>query len=377
MKLQRWVRKLNSVWQKSTHGIRFADSMRMYLWGKQTMGDTRKYRNIDALRTFGCLAIIAWHVKANTGFSTGGGLDKVIPSFDYLVYLFMIISGFGMCNGYYQKLKTGTYSIDAFYSKRYKRTVPFFALLILLNCVTEFTPKTVCEGLMEITMLFGFLPNNTLSTIGVAWTLGAIFAFYIIFPFIVFLLYSPKRGIVSFVISLVITYMCQCYFMTERFVTENFVMRHSFLYCLPYFLIGGIVYLYKDEIERFVNQFKVISFCVVLALTVGYYITPDVINSINIVVIKTLILYTGWLGLALGYDNRLMNNKFTNYISNLSMEMYLSHMVVFRIVEKIGIMERIESPVIRYMTTYLLLVMLLVMGLTIYRKAINKLDELR
>lgn len=222
-----------------------------------------------------------------------------------------------------------------------------------------------------------FLPNNTLSTIGVAWTLGAIFAFYIIFPFIVFLLYSPKRGIVSFVISLVITYMCQCYFMTERFVAENFVMRHSFLYCLPYFLIGGIVYLYKDEIERFVNQFKVISLCVVLTLTVGYYITPDVINSINIVVIKTLILYTGWLGLALGYDNRLMNNKFTNYISNLSMEMYLSHMVVFRIVEKIGIMERIESPVIRYMTTYLLLVMLLVMGLTIYRKAINKLDELR
>ena len=37
------------------------------------MGDTRKYRNIDALRKFGCLAIIAWHVKANTGLSTGGG----------------------------------------------------------------------------------------------------------------------------------------------------------------------------------------------------------------------------------------------------------------------------------------------------------------
>ena len=124
----------------------------------------------------------------------GGVLDKVIPSFDYLVYLFMIISGFGMCNGYYQKLKTGTYSIDAFYSKRYKRTVPFFALLILLNCVIEFTPKTVCEGLMEITMLFGFLPNNTLSTIVVAWTLGAIFAFYIIFPFIHFL--CPTSAVV-------------------------------------------------------------------------------------------------------------------------------------------------------------------------------------
>ena len=40
------------------------------------MGNTRKYRNIDALRTFGCLAIIAWHIKANTGFSTGGGTGQ-------------------------------------------------------------------------------------------------------------------------------------------------------------------------------------------------------------------------------------------------------------------------------------------------------------
>ena len=51
--------------------------------------------------------------------------------------------------------------------------------------------------------------------------------------------------------------------------------------------------------------------------------------------------------------------------------------ILYMLSAKIGIMERIESPVIRYMTTYLLLVMLLVMGLTIYRKAINKLDELR
>ena len=111
------------------------------------MGDTRKYRNIDALRTFGCLAIIAWHVKANTGFSTGGGLDKVIPSFDYLVYLFMIISGFGMCNGYYQKLKTGTYNIDAFYSKRYKRTVPFFCTADTFELCYQIHSKDSMRGI--------------------------------------------------------------------------------------------------------------------------------------------------------------------------------------------------------------------------------------
>ena len=40
------------------------------------MDETKRYQNIDALRTFGCLAIIAWHVKANTNFSWGGTVRK-------------------------------------------------------------------------------------------------------------------------------------------------------------------------------------------------------------------------------------------------------------------------------------------------------------
>lgn len=203
------------------------------------MSEVKKYRNIDALRSFGCLAIIAWHVKANTNFN-GGLTERIIPSFDYLVYLFMIISGFGMCNGYYQKLKDGNYDLNKFYSRRYKKTVPFFSILIIVNCILEFNRENIFEGLMEITMLFGFLPNNSLSVIGVAWTLGAIFAFYIIFPFVVFLLNDKRKGIISLIVTLGITYMCQSYFMTEKFVTSNFTMRHSFLFCLPYFLSGGL-----------------------------------------------------------------------------------------------------------------------------------------
>lgn len=139
----------------------------------------------------------------------------------------MIISGFGMCNGYYHKLKSGTYDLNTFYANRYKRTVPFFAILIFLDCVIEFSPEALYEGLMEVTMLFGFLPNNSLNVIGVAWTLGAIFAFYIIFPFTVFLLYSRRRAIMSFAVSVLVTFMCQNYFMTKKFVSDSFVMRHT------------------------------------------------------------------------------------------------------------------------------------------------------
>ena len=333
------------------------------------MSEVKKYRNIDALRSFGCLAIIAWHVKANTNFNGGGVLtERIIPSFDYLVYLFMIISGFGMCNGYYQKLKDGNYDLNKFYSRRYKKTVPFFSILIIVNCILEFNRENICEGLMEITMLFGFLPNNSLSVIGVAWTLGAIFAFYIIFPFVVFLLNDKRKGIISLIVTLGITYMCQSYFMTEKFVTSNFTMRHSFLFCLPYFLSGGLIYLYRNELSATVNLHKraVLLGCVILA--VGYLLSPDEIGGFDMIVPKTLILYSAMVCAVLGEQNKWLSNRFTKFISEISMEMYLAHMVVFRVVEKLHIEKVCDNAILRYVITYFMVVLLLVVGMKLYRK---------
>ena len=333
------------------------------------MSEVKKYRNIDALRSFGCLAIIACHVKANTNFNGGGVLtERIIPSFDYLVYLFMIISGFGMCNGYYQKLKDGNYDLNKFYSRRYKKTVPFFSILIIVNCILEFNRENIFEGLMEITMLFGFLPNNSLSVIGVAWTLGAIFAFYIIFPFVVFLLNDKRKGIISLIVTLGITYMCQSYFMTEKFVISNFTMRHSFLFCLPYFLSGGLIYLYRNELSATVNLHKraVLLGCVILA--VGYLLSPDEIGGFDMIVPKTLILYSAMVCAVLGEQNKWLSNRFTKFISEISMEMYLAHMVVFRVVEKLHIEKVCDNAILRYVITYFMVVLLLIVGIKLYRK---------
>lgn len=300
----------------------------------------------------------------------GGGVltERIIPSFDYLVYLFMIISGFGMCNGYYKKLKDENYDLNKFYSRRYKKTVPFFSILIIMNCILEFNRESIFEGLMEITMLFGFLPNNSLSVIGVAWTLGAIFAFYIIFPFVVFLLNDKRRGVISLIVALGITYMCQSYFMTEKFVTSNFTMRHSFLFCLPYFLSGGLIYLYRNELSATVNLHKsaVLLGCVILA--VGYLLSPDEIGGFDLIVPKTLILYSAMVCAVLGEQNKWLSNRLTRFISEISMEMYLAHMVVFRVVEKLHIENVCHNAILRYVITYFMVVLLLIVGIKLYRK---------
>ena len=332
----------------------------------------RNYNNIDGLRTFGCLAIIAWHVLYNGNFYVGKYCsERLIPSFNYLVYMFMIISGFGMCNGYYHKFKTGKYDLNKYYSRRYQKIVPFFALLIALNCAVDLKTETIYEGIIELTMLFGFLPNNTLNVIGVAWTLGVIFVFYIVFPFVVFLLDNKRRGWVSFVVSLGITYMCQVYFMTGEFVTNSFTMRHSFLFCLPYFLCGGLIYLYRNEISDFLNTHKRLSLICCMGLIIGYLVTPDKIGQIEIIVPKTLLVYSVCVCAALGENTPLLSNRFTNFISSISMEMYLAHMIVFRIVEKLRIPKLLGNSITGYCLTYVVVVILLVLGLVLYRKVVN------
>ncbi len=98
-----------------------------------------------------------------------------------------MISGFGIFCGYYEKFKNGSIDLNSFYTKRYKKILPFFITLILIDVIMERSLDHVIQGLTEATLVFGLLPNNQPDVIGVCWTLGVIFLFYMLFPFVVYL----------------------------------------------------------------------------------------------------------------------------------------------------------------------------------------------
>ena len=78
--------------------------------------------NIDGLRAISCIGIIAMHILANSNYSAAEGWMKntFIPSLTLLVYLFMMISGFGMSMGYYERFKKHTVDLNAFYKRRWQ-----------------------------------------------------------------------------------------------------------------------------------------------------------------------------------------------------------------------------------------------------------------
>ena len=65
-----------------------------------------RYEGIDGLKAYAIIGIALMHILSNGNFGlTGFVFQKLIPSFTNLVFLFMMVSGFGMCCGYYQKFK--------------------------------------------------------------------------------------------------------------------------------------------------------------------------------------------------------------------------------------------------------------------------------
>lgn len=176
----------------------------------------KRYLSLDGLRAYAAIGILLMHVQANVPVRPMGGFlyDTFIPSLTHFVYLFIVISAFGLCCGYYDKFKVGAIKPNEFYLNRYKRLLPFFTLLVFIDTVVPHAPNkyelehmatgdlvtgftatlhSLYDAFAELTLAFNLLPNPK-PPIGVSWFLGLIFLFYMIFPYFVFLMDNKRRA---------------------------------------------------------------------------------------------------------------------------------------------------------------------------------------
>jgi peptidoglycan/LPS O-acetylase OafA/YrhL len=275
----------------------------------------KKYYGIDWLRVGACIGILAMHVAANNDYAISGFVyQRLIPSFTDFVFLFMAISAFGMCCGYFEKVMSGKVNWTDFYRKRYGKILPFFLLLILIDLVMDFSLPSLAEGLMESTLLHGLIPN-TLSVIGVGWFLGTVFAFYLMFPFYCVLIETRKRAWFAFAASLILNYLCTSYFDLGR---------ANIIHSLCFFLAGGLVYLYRAQLEKIKWYFYL---PVILLALLSFYLLGN--NTLSQLFVSIALLV-----FAISINCKQLRP--ITFISNISMEIYLSHMLVLRGIELLG-----------------------------------------
>lgn len=313
--------------------------------------EQQHYGAIDGLRTIAAIGIVMMHMKANNDYEiTGFIYERMIPSFTHFTLLFMVISAFGMCSGYYEKIIYNRISLSAFYIKRFLRILPFFAVLVLIDVLLSPSVDALYEAFADLTLLFGFLPGaGNITVIGVGWFLGIIFVFYICFPFFCCLIETRRRAWLVFAVSLIYNFVCIHYFR---------VGSSNILYSFCYFLAGGLIYLYQDEITAWYRKkawHRLAALAAVAISILSFYIVGganpgDGITATYLLVSCTMLIYalTSCEAANGSGGQSSLENRFTRFFSGISMEVYLSHMAVFRVLEKMGLNTRFGDGWIQY-----------------------------
>lgn len=252
-----------------------------------------RYENLDGLRAYACIGIVLMHIRANGNFRISGFLfDKVIALFGNFTFLFMLLSAFSMCCGYFERFQNNSISLEQFYKRRYERIWPFFALLCTVELLVDHSLASFYEWFADLTLAFGLLPNANISVVGVGWFLGVIFAFYMIFPFFVFLIANKRRAWMVMGIVIVMNVLCQLFFFDGNHVVEGFAARTNLIYSSIFFVAGGIIYLYREKIRGLV-KYKWLAMIATVAAVVCIYVFKSVFTWL---VLCSLLAVLGILG---------------------------------------------------------------------------------
>ena len=301
---------------------------------------SNRYESINGLRAIACLGIVLMHVKANITYSLSNStIIGIISNFTNFVFLFMVISSFGMCCGYFNKIANNEISPEKFYSKRIKKILPFFMFLILLDLIIEHNIPAIIEGFANSTLLFGLLQKN-IEVIGVAWYLGLTFIFYLMFPYFTYLFSNKKRAWLTTIMAVLMNLSCIYYFD---------VGRTNMFYSFIFFCIGGLLFLYKENIIKFYKTKRILGLIFVITSAIFFFTIPA--KNIYILPYRSLLLAISLLCYGISYDSKLLNNKVTTFLGNISFEIYLCHMVIFRIIDKMNLVHIFNNNWCSYICT--------------------------
>lgn len=149
-------------------------------------------------------------------------------------------------------------------------------------------------------------------------------------------------------------------------------MRTNFLYCMMFFMAGCILYLYRDRITEFVQKNKFMCWLLAGTVTIIYFYKNFFLPE-EYTPILVLLISVSYVIYAMGTSGLLLNNRLIRFVSKFSLEIYLAHMLVFRIFEKLDFLYVFGNETfVRSVLSYSFTVFVVIAGTVCFALSVRK-----
>lgn len=304
--------------------------------------------DIDGLRAIAVLSVIIFHIWPR--LLSGGfvGVD-----------IFFVISGFLITSIINKELTDGTFTFSRFYTRRIKRILPAFYLVLLFISIvayfillpgTDYTffAKTVLSACMYISNMYFarnnnyFSPNTHEYPLLHTWSLSVEEQYYAFWPLVLFLLFkfNKSRWARFFIIS---TLFVLSYLFSIYCIKHNVIFGYYSIFSRTFeLMIGAIVSImvfginHDNKYSNFQSQFSANVLLSNFLSCIGFILLVLSIIFLNdkhpfpgfIALIPTmgaaLIIYAGCISHK-NFINKIMSTKPFVAFGVLSYSLYLWH----------------------------------------------------
>lgn len=330
---------------------------------KMTKGFGR-YTFIDALRGWAIILVLVAHVSIVGTIHYPSWLLHI--TYLYVgprgVQLFFVVSAVTLYMSWTKRENKEKHVVENFYIRRFFRIAPLFYLSIIyflfIQSYWNGNPNHFSMLNILSTFLFvnGAVPAWMNNIVYGGWSIAVEMVFYLFFPFIVSTLRSIRKAVIVAFIAMILAQLLRLWLNTIPLFSQTY-STYTFEFFpsqFPVFLVGIVTFLLlKNQTLQKDRKF--------LAYFFGFFISILLVQFVSRIPIIAGHYFYGIFFGGIAYflakkPIRLFVNALTIHIGKVSYSIYLTHVAILWIMEKLHILDFFpQYPLLNFFLVFLLL----------------------
>lgn len=254
---------------------------------------------------------------------------KIVNTFGAGVTLFFMLSCFSLIHSTTPKLGHSNW-LSGYFIRRFFRIYPLFVAMIFVHLIFQYLNygkvNSLGEILLNVSLLYQFIPGHHSSIVWAGWTIGVEVVFYCLFPLMLVLSRKLWVWVLLLLFAALLSREIPGVVKSLNLISSYGYM--SFPRQLVFFILGGVIYFIAAKYSK-IKKTRIAALIIFFSLAL--FIILHQYGFIHARIGKDFLFIKAIALAALIYfffDKDIFFNKFTKFLGESSYTIYLAHPIV-------------------------------------------------